>query len=335
MDFAKEILTTKDKQNYDAVLHIIRASELLDNIPDATGTKCYVEVMQSVVESYLNKSLDPLTRIEKIWYAVFFLRYWRQWILLCPQYTLKDNFITNNAYICIELNAHALMFLMTVRDNCDDGSFLPWRLGSQTCEKAFSAARSMTSTFSTTDTLILSMFSCVEGESKAKSKPRKYLPFLQVDLDGKSLYIRKTTAVWLFQEGERVSSDRLFRVRCKQPYSTTTSLVKQNVNLEAAQPIISSTVQIGELCVFQVKDGWRIGRVLQFAKYQEKTVSAQQYKGSSADVTKSNVGVLCCWYTPIPGSSSFQTLKGTSTFSHCYHPLNSYGARSHILALHV
>ena len=31
-------------------------------------------------------------------------------------------------------------------------------------------------------------------------------------------FIRKTTAVWLFQEGERVSSDRLFRVRAKQPF---------------------------------------------------------------------------------------------------------------------
>ena len=33
-------------------------------------------------------------------------------------------------------------------------------------------------------------------------------------------FIRKTTAVWLFQEGERVSSDRLFRVRSKQPFSS-------------------------------------------------------------------------------------------------------------------
>ena len=140
----------------------------------------------------------------------------------------------------------------------------------------------------------ISMFSCLEGDSKAKSKPRKYLPFLQVEIDRKSMYIRKTTAVWLFQEGERVSSDRLFRVRCKQPYSTTTSLVKQNVNSEATQPTISSTVQIGELCVFQVSDGWRIGKVLQFSKYKEKTISAQQFKGSSADVTKSDVGVLCC-----------------------------------------
>ena len=52
-------LDYKDKQNYDAVLHTIRASELLNNIPDATGTKCYIELMQCIVDSYL----DPLTRI--------------------------------------------------------------------------------------------------------------------------------------------------------------------------------------------------------------------------------------------------------------------------------
>ena len=48
----------KDKQN------------LLDKIPDAAGTKCYIEVIQCIVDSYLDKSLDPATRIEKIWYAV-------------------------------------------------------------------------------------------------------------------------------------------------------------------------------------------------------------------------------------------------------------------------
>ena len=140
----------KDKQNYDACLHIMRASQYLDTIPDAVGTKCYIELMQCVIESYLDKSVDPLTHIEKIWYAAFFLRYWRQWIVLSPQYTLKNNFVTNNAYMCVELNAHALIsFVMTIRDNFNDDNFLPWWLGSQSCEKAFRAARSMTSTFST------------------------------------------------------------------------------------------------------------------------------------------------------------------------------------------
>ena len=74
----------KDKQNCDACLHIMRASQYLDTIPDAVGTKCYIDPMQCVIESYLDKSVDPLTRIEKIWYAAFFLRYWRQWIILNP-----------------------------------------------------------------------------------------------------------------------------------------------------------------------------------------------------------------------------------------------------------
>ena len=59
--------------------------------------------------------------------------------------------------MCIELNAHSLItFLWTVQmlsqGEKDDGSgisYCPWLLGSQSCEKAFRAVRSMTSTFST------------------------------------------------------------------------------------------------------------------------------------------------------------------------------------------
>jgi len=89
--------------------------------------------MQCVVDSYLDKSLSPLARLEKIWYANFFVRYWRQWILLSEQYTLQQNFITNNAYLCIELNAHALItFLLNIRDHVShvNVAFLPWLLGS-------------------------------------------------------------------------------------------------------------------------------------------------------------------------------------------------------------
>ena len=107
----------KDKQNYNAVLNIIRASHLLQNIPDAKATMQFVYIIQCVVDSYLDKKLDPMERIKKIWYAVFFLRYWRQWIILHPQYSL-ENFITYNAYICIELNAHSLIvFIMIIRDH--------------------------------------------------------------------------------------------------------------------------------------------------------------------------------------------------------------------------
>ena len=62
----------KDKQNFDAVLHIISGSHLLENISDAAGTKCYVKLIECIVESYLDKSLAPVQRIEKIWFSCAF-----------------------------------------------------------------------------------------------------------------------------------------------------------------------------------------------------------------------------------------------------------------------
>ena len=49
-----------------------------------------------------------------------------------------------------------------------------------------------------------------------KCATQTYTPLLELS---NGTFIRKTTAVWLFQEGERVSSDRLFRVRAKQPFT--------------------------------------------------------------------------------------------------------------------
>ena len=60
------------------------------------------DIMMCVAESYLDKELDPLKRIENIWYVTFFLRYWRKRILQNPNYTLKNNFVTENACMCID-----------------------------------------------------------------------------------------------------------------------------------------------------------------------------------------------------------------------------------------
>ena len=77
------------------MLHIIRSLPCLDQLPDAAATKQFIMLMQFVSD----KKLDPELR-----YVTFFLRYWRKWILEHPMYTLKQNCITENAYICIELN---------------------------------------------------------------------------------------------------------------------------------------------------------------------------------------------------------------------------------------
>ena len=121
------------------------------NIPDAVGTKHFIDVISCSIYSFLDKDLAPVKRLEHIWYATIFLRYWRNWLLLQPNFNLKNNFVSTNAYMCVEINAHSLlMFLLLLRDEFPDNNcYLPWMMGSQSCEKIFRALRSMSGTFST------------------------------------------------------------------------------------------------------------------------------------------------------------------------------------------
>ena len=85
--------------------------------------RLYLKALKAVLGSYLNKEFHPLDRIYNIWYALFFFRYWRQWLLLVPSFSLGYNFITRNAYLCVELNAHALiMFMRTLWDTYPGGA---------------------------------------------------------------------------------------------------------------------------------------------------------------------------------------------------------------------
>jgi len=57
------------------------------------------------------------------------------------------------------------------------------------------------------------MYTAEENKTKKFCKSPKFSLFIEIVTDDKTFLIRKSTAVWLLQEGERVSSDRLFRVR--------------------------------------------------------------------------------------------------------------------------
>lgn len=109
----------------------------LASIPDAKGTTVYLTIMKSVNDSFLDKTLECLCRVEKAWYAVFILCYWRQWIIRHPEYNVADNFILSNIYMCIELNAHSLLtHILPLQKLLPTSSeiFLPWLLGSQCCK---------------------------------------------------------------------------------------------------------------------------------------------------------------------------------------------------------
>ncbi|KAF5283137.1 hypothetical protein FQR65_LT14066 [Abscondita terminalis] len=130
-------LRPDDKMNYSSAQKMCSLSVInnLENIPQSQEAK-----------------VDLATRLRRICYVVFFLRIWRTWVKRSEEYTLKDNFLSNNCYLSIEINAHNLVKLINIfktSDGLRPDIFNLNNFSSQTCEKLFRAARSITSTFST------------------------------------------------------------------------------------------------------------------------------------------------------------------------------------------
>lgn len=98
----------------------------------------------------MDHNLSPLERVKKIWYALFILRIWREYIVSKTDLSLKHNFLTLNCFICIELNAHSLIKIILFLRNINiSSSFVPHLYGSQQCEALFRQIRSFTTTYST------------------------------------------------------------------------------------------------------------------------------------------------------------------------------------------
>ena len=148
-------IDSSDKQNYSSIELLLKpcVDECLAKLHGShkvKGTRIYLSLMRDIRDSFFDKSLHSLCRLRKIWKSVFFLRIWRCW-LKKNQYQEDTFFISNNAYMCTEVNAHMLLNLVY---NVATGVFPPealriWCCGSQGCEQLFRILRAMTQTFST------------------------------------------------------------------------------------------------------------------------------------------------------------------------------------------
>lgn len=141
-----------DKMNFKSIdkLSSENVIALLKNQPESKkkATRQYLMLVRYMLKVFfLDKSLDVCDRVYYLWYTVFFLRCWRQW-LKKNKFSLTKNFITLNAYCCIELNGHSLLLIIEKnrQSNCE---LLPWFYSSQSCEETFRHTRSMTITQST------------------------------------------------------------------------------------------------------------------------------------------------------------------------------------------
>lgn len=152
-ELIKNVLNPQDKQNFASVLKMCdwKVITLLRNrIKNSEGTAKFLEILRLILNSFLDMNLTPLERVEKLWYAVFLLRIWRQYIVSSDKTTLKNNFLSNNCFSCVEINAHGLIaILLRLGESNSADLFLPHLFSSQPCESLFRQVRSMTSTQST------------------------------------------------------------------------------------------------------------------------------------------------------------------------------------------
>lgn len=142
-----------DRQNYSSVLQMCSqkvSTMLRKNIVNSEGTAKFLDVMRDVIDAYMDYKLSPLQRIRKMWYSLFILRIWREYVISKKKLTLKDNFLTLNCYTCIELNAHSLVLLIVhLKKVKTPELFAPMLYSSQPCESTFRIVRSYASTYST------------------------------------------------------------------------------------------------------------------------------------------------------------------------------------------
>lgn len=144
-------LDNTDKMNYKSFVKITddRVLEALKNVPESEATQALLELMHDFIFAFVDPNLSAELRVKKAMRALFFMRIWRAW-LVEEGYDLHEAFLTENTFMCMELNVHALIkVIRCLREIGRSDLLLTTRLSSQSCEQLFRAARSLTSTFAT------------------------------------------------------------------------------------------------------------------------------------------------------------------------------------------
>lgn len=151
----QQILENKDKQNYESIEILLKEDlhkslEETEKTMKTKGTITYLWLMRNIRDAFFDRGISPLKRIFLMWQTVFFMRIWRVW-LSNNQYSASDHFVTQNVYICTELNGHMLLNTLynVIKGIFPLDSLRVWTCGSQACEQTFRLLRSMTPTFST------------------------------------------------------------------------------------------------------------------------------------------------------------------------------------------
>lgn len=140
-------ISPDDRQNFKSLQKIMdkRVLNLLKtHVINSEATILYLKICNNVTSSFLDQHLAAIDRIYMMWHAIFVLRIWKNFIIRSDLYNLEDNFISDNAFTCIEINGNNLIqLIITLRECGMPEMFLPCLFDSQTCERTFRQFRSM------------------------------------------------------------------------------------------------------------------------------------------------------------------------------------------------
>lgn len=154
-----------DRQNFNSLERMMTQrvyDALSENIVGSEGTVMYLKLCEVIASSLIDETLKPEERIFKLTYAAFFFRIWRKW-LQKSNLSVEENFISRNAYTCIELNAANIVLLTKrFRDQNIEELFMPTLFNSQPNEEIFRQFRSMgTINFTKINFTLLELFHLV------------------------------------------------------------------------------------------------------------------------------------------------------------------------------
>ncbi|CAF1075093.1 unnamed protein product [Rotaria sordida] len=163
-NLSKSDLNIRDKQNFsscqrisdDKVLHLLSLND------QYKGTYNYLLLLNLLIIAYTQSKISLSTRIFYAWIVLFFIRLWRIWLHITKRtrkfsnkkkkQNEKNYFITPNALLSIELNAHYLIYLYflieqkLVPESTANSVHL---FSSQPCENVFRDARALSGIYST------------------------------------------------------------------------------------------------------------------------------------------------------------------------------------------
>lgn len=157
-------MNIKDKQNFSSCQRIAdeKVLNLLSLNDEYNATYNYLLLINLMIIAFTKPRVSLLTRIFYAWIILFFVRLWRIWLYKSKntrksfsqnkQQNDRNYFITSNALLSIELNAHSLIYIyVLIKQKLipESAANFTHLFSSQPCENIFRDARSLSGIYST------------------------------------------------------------------------------------------------------------------------------------------------------------------------------------------